>query len=122
MDTEDEYTSLTGSCTLDYDVEIDEIEEKYYKDAVVKIDNWFTEMFNLREVKYSSETSKTPKRVVDELREAGDEVTDIAYDWWWMRTGRSANKESDEGIITWEDSIPLGVSGGWFTPGRKKRG
>jgi len=122
VDTSDVYTSLTASCALDYDVELgEEIEEKYYKDAVIKIDNWITEMFNSREVKYSSETSKTLKRTADELLEAGDEVTDIVYDWWWMRTGRSANKESDEGVITWEEHIPLGISGGWFTPGGKRK-
>lgn len=122
VDTSDESTNLTASCTLDYDVELDDlVEAKYYKDAVIMIDTWVTMMFNHREVKFSSETSRTPKRVANELREAKDEVTDIVYDWWWWRTGMSENKESDEGIITWEESIPLGASGGWFTPGAKRR-
>ena len=85
------------------------------------IEVWVTEMFNQREVKFSSETSRTLKEISDALREARDKVTDIAYDWWWHRTGRTTNKESDEGIITWEESIPLGASGGWFTPGRVER-
>ncbi len=119
LDTSDEYTSLTASCTLDYDVMLDDKEEEiYYMDAVRMIDNWFTEMFNRHEIKFSSETSRTLKETSDALRKAKDKVTDIAYDWWWWRTRRSENKESDEGIITWEEPIPLGESGGWFTPGR----
>lgn len=122
VDTSDGNTNLTASCTLDYDVMLDDEEEEiYYIKAVRMIDNWVTEMFNRREVKFSSETSRTLKKTVDELREAKEKVTDILYDWWWYRTGRTTNKESDEGTITWEESIPLGASGGWFTPGRVER-
>lgn len=116
MTTKDKNTTLRASCTLDYDVEVDK-EKKYYKDAVRKIEIWFTGMFQSREVKYSSETSRTLARVRDELLEAEEEVTDILYDWWWARTGTTANDESDEGLITWEEEIPLGIAGGWFTPG-----
>ena len=116
MTTRDVNTTLRASCTLDYDVEVDE-EKVYYEDAVRKIENWFTGMFQSREVKYSSTTSRTTARVRDELLEAKEEVTDILYDWWWARTGTTANEESDEGIITWEEPIPLGIAGGWFTPG-----
>lgn len=120
METRDKNTTLRASCTLDYDVEVDE-EKKYYTKAVRKIDNWITEMFQSREAKYSSETSRTLARVRDELLEAKEEVTDILYDWWWARTGTTANEESDEGIITWEEEIPLGIAGGWFTPGPVRR-
>ncbi len=122
LDTSDEFTSLTASCTLDYDVMLDDKEEEiYYIKAVRMIEVWFTEMFNEHEIKFSSVTSRTLKETSDELREAKEKVTDIAYDWWWHRTRRSENKESDEGTITWEESIPLGASGGWFTPGRVER-
>lgn len=120
MTTRDKNTTLRASCTLDYDVEVDE-EKTYYKDAVRKIENWFTEMFQSRSIKYSSETSKTLARVRDELLEAKEEVTDILYDWWWSRSGTTSNDESDEGIIKWDESIPLGASGGWFSPGRLGR-
>jgi len=120
METRDKNTTLRASCTLDYDVEVDE-EKRYYGDAVRKIDNWITEMFQSREAKYSSQTSKTLAKVRDELLEAGEEVTDILYDWWWARTGTTSNDESDDGIMTWKEDIPLGASGGWFTPGRGKR-
>ena len=120
MATKDKNTVLRASCTLDYDVDIDE-EIDYYKKAVRKIDLWFTEMFKEKEIKYSSETSRTLESVRDELRKEEEEVTDIIYDWWWARTGTTSNDETDEGLITWKEDIPLGASGGWFTPGRKKR-
>ncbi len=122
LDTGSETHHLTASCTLDYDVMLDDVEETiHYKNAVIMIDTWFIMMFNEHEIKFSSETSKTLKRTADELREAKEKVTDIVYDWWWWRTGISENKESDEGFITWEESIPLGASGGWFTPGGKRK-
>lgn len=120
MITRDTNTVLRAACTLDYDVDVDE-EVDYYKKAVRKIDLWFTEMFQEREIKFSSETSRTLESVRDALREEEEEVTDIIYDWWWARSGTTSNEETDEGLITWEEDIPLGASGGWFTPGAPRR-
>ena len=123
VETRDEYTTLSASCTLDYDVKVDkDIEEKYYKKATTKIYDWVSDMFNERSVKFSSETSKTDSKVNEEMIKSGVEVTDIDWDWWWARTGRTSNKESDAGTIGWDDPIPVGVSGGWMTSGRRKGG
>ena len=122
FETKDKYTALRASVTLDYDVEVEK-EKYYYEEAVEKVRSWILEMFGHGiEAKFSSETSKTLRKVADELLEAKEEVTDIAYDYWWSRTGETSNEESDEGDITWEEGVPLGVSGGWFSPGRPKRG
>jgi len=122
VETRDKFTTISASCTLDYDVKIGkEIEEKYYKKAVNKISDWVVDMFNERGIKFSSETSKTSDVVRNQMIKSGVEVTDIEWDWWWTRTGRTSNKESDTGVISWDDPIPLGVSGGWMTTGRRKR-
>jgi len=119
-DTEDEYNKLRISCTLDYSV-LKILEKYYYMQAVYKINDWFTEMFNAREVKISSEESVTLEEMIGQLTKLNLEVTDLAYDWWWERTGRSNNKEEKNGVIRWDEYIPLGEAGGWFTLGRKKK-
>lgn len=123
VDTKDKYTNLTASCTLDYDVKVGkEIEEKYYKKAVNKIHDWVSDMFNERGIKFSSETSRTSDEVNEQMIKFGVEVTGIDWDWWWARTGRTSNKESNAGTIGWDDPIPFGVSGGWMTTGKRRGG
>ena len=117
-DTADKYNELRVSCTLDYSVLI-VLEKYYYMQAVYKISDWFTEMFNAREIKFSSEESETLEEMIGRITKLNREVTDIAYDWWWERSGASSNNEAKSGVISWEESIPLGAAGGWFTPGRK---
>jgi len=117
-DTFDKYNTLRVSCTLDYSTLVD-LEKHYYMLAVYKILDWFTEMFNSRDVKTSSEESITLKEVTTKLTLYQQDVTSIAYDWWWDRSGTSSNNEEKVGVIDWSESIPLGEAGGWFTPGKK---
>lgn len=121
VETRDKYTTISASCTLDYDVKVEK-EEEYYKKAVSKINDWVSDMFNERGIKLSSETSRTDSKVNEQMIKSGAEVTGIAWDWWWARTGRTSNKESDTGIISWDNPIPFGVSGGWMTTGKRRGG
>lgn len=117
FDTKDKKnTRLRASVTLDYDVEVDK-DKEYYKKASRKINDWILEMFGHVEIvaKISSETSRTLKSVADELLEEKEEVTDIGYDWNWSRAGTTDNKEKKIGFMTWDEMIPLGISGGWTT-------
>ncbi len=117
-DTFDKFNTLRISCTLDYSALID-LEEYYFMQSVHKIMDWFTEMFNSRDTKISSEESVTPEEIVTKLKVFSQEATSITYDWWWDRAGTSSNNEDASGVIDWTESIPLGVAGGWFTPGRR---
>lgn len=119
-DTFDKYNTLRVSCTLDYSTLID-LEKYYYMESVHKIMDWFTEMFNAREVKLSSEESVTPEKIITKLIFYNQDVTSIAYNWWWDRSGVSSNSEEKDGVIDWSESIPLGVAGGWFTTGGRRR-
>lgn len=119
-DTFDKYNTLRISCTLDYSVLVD-LEEYYYMQSVHKIMDWFTEMFNSRDTKISSEESTTPEEIVARLKSLSQDVTSVAYDWWWDRAGTSSNSEEMEGVIDWSEFIPLGEAGGWFTPGGRGR-
>jgi len=120
VDTATEYARLRASCTLDYDVVVEK-EKEYYKIAVRKIYDWVVDMFNEKPIKFSSEVSKTLLEVAERLRKEGKEVSDIEYYWWWKRTGRTYNEEELEGVVRWDEPIPVGVAGGWFTTGRRRR-
>ncbi|MBA7491665.1 hypothetical protein ES702_02213 [subsurface metagenome] len=126
IDTTRAGVRIVISITLWFDVRID-VQERFEREAIGKIHRWLDQSFygNISGVPEHAKLSEEEKRpapsVVKELTEKDELVTDIHYKWFWSRTRRGVeeNTEEREGDITWEEDIPL-TSGAGARRGKKR--